>query len=37
MWGALNFAVKSRCGAVAVGSSQLWPPLSSGGVSIDEP
>jgi hypothetical protein len=35
--GALDFAVKSRCGAVAVGSSQLWPPLSSGGVSIDEP
>jgi len=29
--------VESRCGAVAVGSSQLFPPLSSGGVAIDDP
>ena len=29
--------VESRCGAVAVGPSQLLPPLSSGGVAIDEP
>jgi hypothetical protein len=29
--------VESRCGAVTVGPSQLWPPLSSGGVAIDEP
>ena len=29
--------VESRCGAVAVGPSHLLPPLSSGGVAIDEP
>jgi rhodanese-related sulfurtransferase len=29
--------VESRCGAVVLGSSQPLPPLSSGGVSIDEP
>jgi hypothetical protein len=29
--------VKPGCGAAAVGSSQLLPPLSLGGVAIDEP
>ncbi len=29
--------VESRCGAVAVGASQLLPPLSSGGAAIDGP
>ena len=29
--------VESRCGAVAVGSSRLFPRLSDSGVSIDEP
>jgi hypothetical protein len=29
--------VESRCGAVTVGASQLLPPLSSGGVAIDDP
>jgi hypothetical protein len=30
-------AVESRCGAVAVGSSDLLPPLSSGGAPIPAP
>src|SRR5215510_6499807 len=29
--------VESRCGAVAVGSAYLFPPLSSGGASLAEP
>jgi hypothetical protein len=29
--------VESGCGAVAVGSACLFPPLSSGGASIAEP
>ncbi len=29
--------VESGCGAVAVGSAYLFPPLSSGGVSTAEP
>jgi hypothetical protein len=29
--------VESGCGAVAVGSAYLFPPLSSGGASIAEP
>jgi hypothetical protein len=29
--------VESRCGAVAVGSSQLLPPLSVGGAAIEVP
>ena len=31
------FVVESGCGAVAVGSAYLFPPLSSGGASIAEP
>ncbi len=30
-------SVESGCGAVAVGSAYLFPPLSSGGASIAEP
>ena len=33
----LPFVVESGCGAVAVGSAYLFPPLSSGGASIAEP
>ena len=33
----LEFLVESRCGAVAVGSSQLLPPLSVGGAAIKVP
>ena len=29
--------VESRCGAVAVGSAYLFPPLSLGGASLAEP
>jgi hypothetical protein len=29
--------VESRCGAVAVGSAYLFPPLSPGGASLAEP
>ncbi len=32
-----RFMVESGCGAVAVGSAHLFPPLSSGGASIAEP
>ncbi len=32
-----RFLVESGCGAVAVGSAYLFPPLSSGGASIAEP
>ncbi len=31
------FLVESGCGAVAVGSAHLFPPLSSGGASIAGP
>ena len=30
-------SVESRCGAVAVGSAYLFPPLSPGGASLAEP
>jgi hypothetical protein len=33
----LQQIVESRCGAVAVGSSQLLPPLSVGGATIKVP
>ena len=32
-----HYLVESRCGAVAVGSAYLFPPLSPGGASLAEP
>ena len=32
-----SFAVESRCGAVTVGRTYLFPPLSSGGASLVRP